>query len=73
VLPEINKMMISHSNVVNISVSRAGLKLLELMLKETMESELPHIIQFIANLLKSPLQARTALATCAKELGPQYL
>lgn len=78
VLPEINKMMISHSNVVNISVSRAALKLLKLMPLETMELELPHIIQRIANLLKSRPHsvrddARTALAACAKELGPQYL
>lgn len=78
VLPEINKMMISHANVVNISVSRAALKLLKLMPLETMESELPCIIQRIANLLKSRPhsvrdEARTALAACAKELGPKYL
>jgi len=46
-------MMKSHSNVVNISVSCAALKLLKLMLKEIIELEFPRIIQCIANLLKS--------------------
>lgn len=78
VLPEINKLMISPSNVVNISVSRVAVKLLKLMPLETMESELPRIIQQIANLLKSRPhsvrdEARACLAACAKELGPQYL
>jgi len=75
VLLEINKLMISHSNVVNISVSRVALKLLKLMPLETMESELPRIIQQIANLLKSHPhyvrdEARACLVACAKELGP---
>ncbi|XP_057867600.2 uncharacterized protein LOC131074886 isoform X2 [Cryptomeria japonica] len=78
ILPEMNKIMISNSDVVNVSVSLAAVKLLKLMPKGTMESELPRIIQQIANLLKSRAdsvrdEARTALAACAKELGPQYL
>jgi len=75
VLLEINKMMISHSNVVNISVSHVALNLLNLMPLETMEIELPRIVQKISNLMKSQPpsvrnEGKIALASCANELGP---
>ncbi|KAH9312457.1 hypothetical protein KI387_027492, partial [Taxus chinensis] len=53
VLPEMNKIMISNSDAVNVSVSLAAVKLLKLLPKDRMESELPRIIQQLANLLKN--------------------
>ncbi|ERN01577.1 U3 small nucleolar RNA-associated protein 20 [Amborella trichopoda] len=76
VLPELNKFM--NSDMVNASINLAALKLLKFLPDEVMKSQLQSIIQRIANFLKHRLEsvrdeARSVLASCAKELGPEYL
>lgn len=78
VLPKIQKLLDSDSERVNVSVSLAALKLLKLLPGDVMDLYLPTIVHRISNFLKSHLEsirdeARSALATCLKELGLEYL
>ncbi|CAI8591809.1 unnamed protein product [Vicia faba] len=78
VLPKIQKLMDSDSEKVNVNISLAALKLLKLLPGDVMDTYLPTIIHRISNFLKSRLEsirdeARSALATCLKELGLEYL
>lgn len=76
VLPKLMNLLELDSEKVNVYVSLAALKLLKLLPEETMESQLPSIIHRICNFLKHRLEsirdeARSALASCAKELGTE--
>jgi len=78
VLPKIQKLLDSESEKVNVNISLAALKLLKLLPGDVMDLYLPTIVHRIANFLKSHLEsirdeARSALATCLKELGLEYL
>ncbi|KAI5395392.1 hypothetical protein KIW84_061828 [Lathyrus oleraceus] len=78
VLPKIQKLMDSDSEKVNVNISLAALKLLKLLPGDMMDTYLPTIVHRISNFLKSRLEsihdeARSALATCLKELGLEYL
>ncbi|CAK8567091.1 unnamed protein product [Lathyrus sativus] len=78
VLPKIQKLMDSDSEKVNVNISLAALKLLKLLPGDVMDTYLPTIVHRISNFLKSRLEsirdeARSALATCMKELGLEYL
>ncbi|XP_045811204.1 small subunit processome component 20 homolog isoform X1 [Trifolium pratense] len=78
VLPKIQKLMDSDSERVNVNISLAALKLLKLLPGDVMDTYLPTIVHRISNFLKSHLEsirdeARSALATCLKELGLEYL
>ncbi|RHN69146.1 hypothetical protein MtrunA17_Chr3g0121561 [Medicago truncatula] len=78
VLPKIQKLMDSDSERVNVNISLAALKLLKLLPGDLMDTYLPTIVHRISNFLKSHLEsirdeARSALATCLKELGLEYL
>ncbi|XP_068649715.1 uncharacterized protein [Aristolochia californica] len=77
-LPEIQKLLSSDSEKVNVNISLVALKLLKLLPPDVMESQLPSIIQRISNFLKNRLEsirdeARSALAACVMELSPAYL
>jgi U3 small nucleolar RNA-associated protein 20 len=78
VLPKIQKLMDSDSERVNVNICLAALKLLKLLPGDVMDTYLPTIVHRISNFLKSHLEsirdeARSALATCLKELGLEYL
>ncbi|CAJ1855344.1 unnamed protein product [Sphenostylis stenocarpa] len=78
VLPKIQKFLDSESEKVNVNISLAALKLLKLLPGDVMDMYLPTIVHRISNFLKSHLEsirdeARSALATCLKELGLEYL
>ncbi|KAL2332603.1 hypothetical protein Fmac_013816 [Flemingia macrophylla] len=78
VLPKIQKLLDSDSEKVNVNISLAALKLLKLLPGDVMDLYLPTIVHRISNFLKSHLEsirdeARSALATCLKELGLEYL
>ncbi|XP_004492742.1 uncharacterized protein [Cicer arietinum] len=78
VLPKIQKLLDSDSEKVNVNISLAALKLLKLLSGDVMDTYLPTIVHRISNFLKSHLEsirdeARSALATCLKELGLEYL
>lgn len=78
VLPKIQKLLNSDSERVNVNISLAALKLLKLLPGDVMDLYLPTIVHRISNFLKSHLEsirdeARSALATCLKELGLEYL
>ncbi|XP_058732408.1 U3 small nucleolar RNA-associated protein 20-like isoform X2 [Vicia villosa] len=78
VLPKIQKLMDSDSEKVNVNISLAALKLLKLLPGDVMDTYLPTILHRISNFLKSRLEsirdeARSALVTCLKELGLEYL
>ncbi|KAK8473806.1 hypothetical protein PHAVU_001G253000 [Phaseolus vulgaris] len=78
VLPKIQKLQDSESEKVNVNISLAALKLLKLLPGDVMDLYLPTIVHRISNFLKSHLEslrdeARSALATCLKELGLEYL
>ncbi|XP_061369187.1 uncharacterized protein LOC133312060 isoform X1 [Gastrolobium bilobum] len=78
VLPKIQKLLDSDSERVNVNISLAALKLLKLLPGDVMDLYLPTIVHRISNFLKSHLEsirdeARSALATCLKELGLEYL
>ncbi|CAK7328417.1 unnamed protein product [Dovyalis caffra] len=78
VLPNIQKLLDSDSDKVNVNISVAALKVLKLLPGDTIDSQLPSIIHRIANHLKSRLEsirdeARLALSACLKELGLEYL
>ncbi|KAL2955225.1 hypothetical protein AAZX31_18G015600 [Glycine max] len=78
VLPKIQKLLNSDSEKVNVNISLAALKLLKLLPGDVMDLYLPTIVHRISNFLKSHLEsirdeARSALATCLKELGLEYL
>ncbi|WVZ05123.1 hypothetical protein V8G54_018469 [Vigna mungo] len=78
VLPKIQKLLDSESEKVNVNISLAALKLLKLLPGDVMDLYLPTIVHRISNFLKSHLEsirdeARSALATCLKELGLEYL
>ncbi|KAK2393598.1 ARM repeat superfamily protein [Trifolium repens] len=78
VLPKIQKLMDSDSERVNVNISLAALKLLKLLPGDVMDTYLSTILHRISNFLKNCLEsirdeARSALATCLKELGLGYL
>ncbi|KAL5061396.1 hypothetical protein RYX36_033000 [Vicia faba] len=78
VLPKIQKLMDSDSEKVNVNISLAALKLLKLLPGDVMDTYLSTILHRISNFLKSHLEsirdeARSALVTCLKELGLEYL
>ncbi|XP_027937625.1 small subunit processome component 20 homolog isoform X2 [Vigna unguiculata] len=78
VLPNIQKLLDSESEKVNVNISLAALKLLKLLPGDVMDLYLPTIVHRISNFLKRHLEsirdeARSALATCLKELGLEYL
>ncbi|XP_027334628.1 small subunit processome component 20 homolog isoform X2 [Abrus precatorius] len=78
VLPKIQKLLDSDSEKVNVNISIAALKLLKLLPGDVMDLYLPTIVHRISNFLKSHLEsirdeARSALATCLKELGLEFL
>lgn len=78
ILPKIQKLLHSSSDSVNVNISLVALKLLKLLPGETMSLHLPSIIHRISNFLKNRLdsvreEARTALASCLKELGLEHL
>ncbi|KAE9587003.1 hypothetical protein Lalb_Chr23g0269101 [Lupinus albus] len=78
VLPKIQKLLDSDSERVNVNISLAALKLLKLLPEAVMDLYLPTIVHRISNFLKSHQEsirdeARSALATCLKELGLEYL
>lgn len=78
ILPKIQKLLNSGSDSVNVNISLVALKLLKLLPGETMNLQLPSIIHRISNFLKNRLdsvrdEARSALASCLKELGLEYL
>ncbi|XP_052728331.1 uncharacterized protein LOC108328944 isoform X4 [Vigna angularis] len=78
VLPKIQKLLDSESEKVNVNISLAALKLLKLLPGDVMDLYLPTIVHRISNFLKSHLEsirdeARSALASCLKELGLEYL
>lgn len=78
VFPKIQKLLNSDSERVNVNISLAALKLLKLLPGDVMDLHLPSIVHRISNFLKSHLEsirdeARSALATCLKELGLEYL
>ncbi|XP_058078049.1 uncharacterized protein LOC131226271 isoform X2 [Magnolia sinica] len=78
VLPQIQKLLTSDTERVNVTSSLASLKLLKLLPLDTLESQLPSIIHRISNFLKNRLEsirdeARSALAACLQELGLEYL
>ncbi|KAK1298071.1 hypothetical protein QJS10_CPB14g00512 [Acorus calamus] len=74
VLPCIQKLLGSNPEKVDVNITVASLKVLKLLPKDTMESQLPTILHRVSNFLKNPLisirdEARSALAECGKELG----
>ncbi|XP_028759690.1 small subunit processome component 20 homolog isoform X2 [Neltuma alba] len=78
VFPKIQKLLNSDSEKVNVNISLAALKLLKLLPGDVMDLHLSSIVHRISNFLKSHLEsvrdeARSALATCLKELGLEYL
>ncbi|XP_077215224.1 ARM repeat superfamily protein [Tasmannia lanceolata] len=78
VLPQIQKLLTSDSERVNVTINLAALRLLKLLPFDSLESQLPSIIHRICNFLKNRLEsirddARSALAACTKELGLEYL
>ncbi|CAL0335761.1 unnamed protein product [Lupinus luteus] len=78
VLPKIQKLLDSESERVNVNISLAALKLLKLLPGAVMDLYLPAIILRICNFLTNNQEsirdeARSALATCLKELGLEYL
>lgn len=78
ILPKIQKLLNSDSDNINVNVSLVALKLLKLLPGETMNLQLPSIIHRISNFLKNRLEsirdeARSALASCLKELGLEYI
>lgn len=78
VLPKIRKILDSDSDRINVNISLAALKILKLLPEDVMNSQLPSIIHRISNFLKNRMEsfrdeARSALASCLKELGVQYL
>lgn len=78
VFPKIQKLVNSDSERVNVNISLAALKLLKLLPGDVMDLHLPSIVHRISNFLKSHLEsirdeARSALATCLKELGLEFL
>ncbi|KAH7288543.1 hypothetical protein KP509_31G030600 [Ceratopteris richardii] len=77
ILPEFMKLMVSKGNIVNVSVSVAIVKVLQLMPSDTMELELPRVILNIVNRLKSRNhvirdEARAGLVAVASTLGARY-
>lgn len=78
VLPKVQKLLESDSDKVNVNTSLAALKILKLLPGDIIDSQLPSIIHRISNFLKnrsesSRDEARSALASCLKELGLEYL
>ncbi|MQL78120.1 hypothetical protein Taro_010527 [Colocasia esculenta] len=78
VLPQVQGFLEMDSDRINANMSLAALKILRLLPKEIMESQLPSIIQRISNFLKSRLEsmrdeARSVLAACLRELGLGFL
>ncbi|MCH80984.1 small subunit processome component 20-like protein [Trifolium medium] len=78
VFPKVQKLMDSDSERVNVNINLAALKLLKLLPGDVMDTYLSTILHRISNFLKSRLEsirdeARSALATCLKELGLGYL
>ncbi|XP_054807809.1 U3 small nucleolar RNA-associated protein 20 isoform X1 [Prosopis cineraria] len=78
VFPKIQKLINSDSEKINVNISLAALKLLKLLPADVMDLHLSSIVHRISNFLKSHLEsirdeARSALATCLKELGLEYL
>uniref|UniRef100_A0A1J3E191 U3 small nucleolar RNA-associated protein 20 n=1 Tax=Noccaea caerulescens TaxID=107243 RepID=A0A1J3E191_NOCCA len=75
---KMEKLMNSDSDSVNVHSSVAALKVLKLLPKEAMDSNLSSVIHRIAKFLKNRLEstreeARLALVACLKELGLEYL
>ncbi|CAH8355708.1 unnamed protein product [Eruca vesicaria subsp. sativa] len=75
---KIQKLMDSDSDNVNVNSSVAALKVLKLLPKDVMHDYLSPIIKRITTFTKHRLvstrdEARTALVTCLKELGLEYL
>ncbi|KAJ7955379.1 Small subunit processome component 20-like protein [Quillaja saponaria] len=76
--PKIQKLLDSDSDKVNVNISLAALKLLKLLPGDVMDLHLSSIIHRISSFLKSHLEsirdeARSALASCLRELGFEYL
>lgn len=78
VFPKIQKLISFDSEKVNVNISLAALKVLKLLPADAMDLHLSSIVHRISNFLKHRLEsirdeARSALATCLKELGLEYL
>ncbi|CAL9093376.1 unnamed protein product [Musa textilis] len=77
-LMQIQKLLTSDTEKVNVNISLAAIKVLKLLPVEIMESQLSSIVHQICTFLKNHLEsirdeARSALAACVKELGLEYL
>ncbi|CAL9158827.1 unnamed protein product [Musa hybrid cultivar] len=77
-LMQIQKLLTSDTEKVNVNISLAAIKVLKLLPVEIMESQLSSIVHQICTFLKNRLEsirdeARSALAACVKELGLEYL
>ncbi|KAI5069079.1 hypothetical protein GOP47_0015380 [Adiantum capillus-veneris] len=77
ILPEFARLMVSKENIINVSVSLAVVKVLQLMPSDVMELELPRIVQNIVNLLKNRNhivrdEARGGLIAVVGILGAGY-
>lgn len=78
IFPKIQKLLNSDSENINVNISLAALKLLKLLPADVMDLHLSGIVHRISNFLKNRKmsirdEARSALATCLKELGLEYL
>lgn len=77
VIPNLKEKMVE-GETVRTPVAMALVKVLKLLPEAFVRKELPRILQIVCNLLRVRLQrirddARTVLASMAKELGPMYL
>uniref|UniRef100_A0ACD5UJH9 Uncharacterized protein n=1 Tax=Avena sativa TaxID=4498 RepID=A0ACD5UJH9_AVESA len=78
VFPQVQKLLGSDPEKVNVSINLVALKILKLLPVDYFESQLSSIIHRICNFLKNRLEsvrdeARSALAASLKELGIGYL
>ncbi|KAM0879606.1 hypothetical protein ACQ4PT_034126 [Festuca glaucescens] len=78
VFPQVQKLLGSDPEKVNVSINLVALKILKLLPVDYFESQLSSIIHRVCNFLKNRLEsvhdeARSALAASLKELGIGYL
>ncbi|WZZ58743.1 hypothetical protein YC2023_058850 [Brassica napus] len=72
--PKITKLFDSESDGVNFNAYVAAVKVLKLLPKEIMDSNIDSLVNKLSNFLRDPMEstregARKALAACLKELG----
>uniref|UniRef100_A0A1J3F7J7 U3 small nucleolar RNA-associated protein 20 n=2 Tax=Noccaea caerulescens TaxID=107243 RepID=A0A1J3F7J7_NOCCA len=72
--PKIQKLMDSESDSVNVNGYVAAVKVLKLLPKEIMDSNIDSIVYKVSKFLRNPMkntrdEGRMALAACLKELG----